>query len=196
MVNHARKTTVAVLCAARNSVYHALAGVEVYDIDRNAMTFPGGMPVVAHPPCRAWSAYCRHQAKPLPGEKDLAPWCVEQVRANGGVLEHPANSCLWNELRLPRPGGPVLADGWSMAVNQSWFGDTRTKKTWLFIVGVGPHGMGEIPFRLHSPKGDRRRWQLMSKNQRAATCRQFAEWLIVTARQTVDGMTRPLTLSD
>ena len=38
--------TVAVLCAARNSVYHGMAGVEVYDSDRDAKTFLGGMPVM------------------------------------------------------------------------------------------------------------------------------------------------------
>lgn len=45
--------TVAVLFARTDSVYRSLPDVEVYDIERDARTFAGGMPVVAHPPCRA-----------------------------------------------------------------------------------------------------------------------------------------------
>lgn len=95
--------TVAVLCAARNSVYHEMEGVDVFDALRGARSFAGGMPVIAHPPCRAWSAYCAHQAKPAPGEKELGIWCAEQVRENGGVLEQPAHSRLFDAAKLPKP---------------------------------------------------------------------------------------------
>ena len=176
------KPTVAILCAARNSVYKTLPGLDVYDIDRDCRTFRGGMPIVAHPPCRAWSAYCRHQAKPVDGEKELAPWCLAELRAWGGVLEHPAHSVLWDEFKLPKPGWEARGDWWSMEVNQSWFGDSRTKKTWLLFSKILPHDLPEMPYRLHDAKGDRRRWQVMSKHQRAATCPQFAEWLIEAAR--------------
>lgn len=172
---------VAVLCVARNSIYKQIEGLDVYDIDRDARTFPGGMPIVGHPPCRAWSAYCRHQAKPLPGEKELAPMVVELLRKTGGVLEHPAHSRLWDELDLPKPGEPQRGGLWSMAVKQSWWGDSRTKATWLLFCGVSPRDI-EVPLRLHNPEGDRRRWQVMSKHQRAATCPAFAEWLIEVAR--------------
>ena len=173
---------IAVLCAARNSVYKDIQDVDVYDIERDCRTFPGGMPVVAHPPCRAWSAYCAHQAKPLPGEKELGPFCVEKVKENGGILEHPAHSRLWEHCELPKPGWESRGDSWSMAVSQAWWGDTQTKETWLFIVGIYPDEL-EIPFRLHHPAGDRRRWQLMSKNQRAATSQSMAIWLVETARK-------------
>lgn len=70
-------------------------------------TFQGGMPIVGHPPCRSWSAFCRHQAKPLLGEKELAPFVVEHLRKCGGVMEHPAHSTLWDALNLPiHVGGP------------------------------------------------------------------------------------------
>jgi hypothetical protein len=172
---------VAVLCAARNSVYKGLDGVEVFDIDRDARTYCGGLPVVCHPPCRAWSAYCAHQAKPLPGEKDLAPMCVSRLRECGGVLEHPAHSRLWDELSLPKPSEPQRDGLWAMAVKQAWWGDSRTKATWLLFSGVCPNDI-EVPLRLHNPAGDRRRWQVMSKHQRAATCPAFAKWLIGVAR--------------
>lgn len=172
--------TVSVLCASRGSVYKRLEGVDVYDINRDCYTFDQSTPVVAHPPCRAWSAYCRHQAKPREGEKDIAPWCVDQLRQCGGVLEHPAHSTLWDHLSLPKPGDRRRHGLWSYALNQSWFGDTRTKKTWLLLSGVDD--VPEIPFRLHDSAGDRRRWQVMSKNQRAATHIDFARWLVATAR--------------
>ena len=76
--------TIEVLCAARRSVYHSLPGVEVYDSKRDARSFPGGIPVVGHPPCRGWSAYCAHQAKLEPGERELGIWVAGQVKQWGG----------------------------------------------------------------------------------------------------------------
>jgi hypothetical protein len=174
---------VAVLCAAKNSVYKTIEGIEVYDQARDARTFDGGMPIVAHPPCRAWSAFCRHQAKPQPGEKELAPMCVEWMRKCGGVLEHPAHSTLWATLGLPRPGERTVKGMWSMHVQQSWWGDSRSKNTWLLFCGIEPNQI-EVPFALHNPRGDRRTWQLMSKEQRAATPIAFAHWLVDVARRT------------
>lgn len=173
--------TVAVLCVARNSIYKELPGVDAYDCDRDARTFAGGLPIVAHPPCRAWSAFCSHQAKPVEGEKDLAPMCVDWLKQCGGVLEHPAHSRLWDHCNLPKPGKPERDGYWSISVKQCWWGDTRSKNTWLLFHGVEPSQV-ELPFALHSAYGDRRRWQVMSRHQRAATPRAFAEWLVGVAR--------------
>lgn len=174
---------VAVLCAANNSVYKQLDGVDVYDQARDARTFAGRMPIVAHPPCRAWSAYCRHQAKPLPGERDLAPYSVVWLEKCGGVLEHPAHSTLWATLGLPRPGERALNGMWSMKVKQSWWGDIRSKNTWLLFSGISAAELPEVPFCLHDPSGDRKRWSTMSKHQRASTPRLLAEWLVEVARR-------------
>ena len=62
---------VAALFVRRDSVYKKIPGVDCYDIDRDARTFPGGMPIVAHPPCRTWGKY-RHRAKAPDGEHELA----------------------------------------------------------------------------------------------------------------------------
>lgn len=166
---------VAILCAAPNSVYHQIPGVDVYDRKRDARTFAGGMPVVAHPPCRAWSAYCRHQAKPEPGEKELALWCCDQLREWGGVLEQPAHSHLFAAAGLPVPP-ERRSDLFSIEVWQSWWGYTTRKRTWLAISKVDPRCV-ELPYAL-TPPGDRQRWNKLSKHKRAATCRAFAEWLI------------------
>lgn len=44
---------VAVLFAREDSVYKTLPECEVYDMARDARTYDGPWPVVAHPPCRA-----------------------------------------------------------------------------------------------------------------------------------------------
>ena len=174
--------TVAALCVSRVSVYHGIAGVDVFDADRDARTFAGGMPVVAHPPCRSWSAFTSQQAKPLPGARELGLWCVEQVKQCGGILEQPAHSRLWAAAGLPAPG--IVADplSWSLEVWQAWWGYPLKKSTWLYFSGIDPTAV-HIPMRLHAKGRDRRREQVMSKNQRAATCPAFAEWLVAIARQ-------------
>jgi hypothetical protein len=158
-----------------------MPGVDCYDIKRDVRTFAGGMPVVGHPPCRSWSAYCAHQAKPMPGEKDLGPLVVEWLRKCGGILEHPAHSRLFDHCGLPKPGQEARRELWSAEVSQSWWGDTRTKTTWLCFFGISPLDV-HWPLRLHSATGDRRRWQVMSKHQRSATHPAMAEWLVATAR--------------
>ena len=78
--------TVAVLYARPNSIYKRLEAADVWDMERDARCWPGGAPVVAHPPCRAWGRL-RHFAKPRPDEKGLALHAVAAVREHGGVLE-------------------------------------------------------------------------------------------------------------
>lgn len=176
--------TVAVLCVAARSIYHSLTGVECYDVKRDVRTFAGGMPVLAHPPCRSWSAYCAHQSKPTPGEKELGPLCVDWLRKCGGVLEHPAHSRLWDACGLPKPGWTHRRDLWTAEVLQAWWGDSRTKTTWLCFFGVHPNSV-KWPLKLHDPHGDRRRWQLLNSTSRSATHPAMAEWLVQTARLSI-----------
>ena len=172
--------TVAVLCAASNSVYFDLPGVEVYDAKRDARTFAGGMPVVAHPPCRAWSPRMRHLAIVPDGEPELGLWCCEQLRKWGGVLEQPAGSGLFEAAGLPAAG---VRDGdlWTIGVHQSWWGYSIAKPTWLCFSGVDVSGL-DIPFQIHAGN-DWLRFKKLSKNQRSATCRPLAEWLVDAARR-------------
>jgi hypothetical protein len=118
----------AVLCVSPNSIYRELAGVEAFDMRRDARTFLGGAPIVAHPPCRSWSAFCAHQAKPGPGERELALWCIEQLRVWGGVLEQPAHSRLWAAAGIPAPGAPAVGGVFSLQVDQSWWGMSIRKR--------------------------------------------------------------------
>ena len=175
---------VAILCASRPSAYSSIAGVDVYDSIRDARTFNGGCPVVAHPPCRGWSAYTAHQAKPEPGELELGIWCAEQVVACGGVLEQPAHSRLFAAASLPQPGEPERGGLWSTECWQAWWGYPMRKATWLMFSRI-PLDSIYFPFRLHARGADRRRQQVMSKRQRAATCPSFAAWLVDMARHEI-----------
>lgn len=129
--------TVAVLFARADSNYKALPETDVWDAERDARKWPGGCPVVAHPPCRAWGRL-KHMANPRPDEKNLARLAVALVREFGGVLEHPARSELWAAQKLPQPGERDQYGGWTLPISQYWWGHRAEKKTWLYIVGCEP----------------------------------------------------------
>lgn len=137
--------TVAVLFARADSIYKDMPHTDVWDADRDARMYCGHAPVVAHPPCRAWGQL-RHMAKPRHDEKDLALFAVAKIRELGGVLEHPAKSTLWPAASLPAPGTRDEFGGWSLMVSQYWWGHRAEKKTLLYIVGIEPDQLPEIPF--------------------------------------------------
>lgn len=181
---------VSILFARKDSIYKALPDCDVYDIDRDARSFPGGMPVVAHPPCRAWGRL-RHFANPRPFEKELGLWAVDQVRQWGGVLEHPAGSLLWRDKQLPVGNEIDEYGGYTIDVDQFWFGHKARKKTWLYIVGVDRKDLPAIPLRLDAVthrigsmklKGGRKPLPEISKREREATPPDLAAWLIRVAQ--------------
>jgi len=113
---------ISVLFARQDSVYKSIPGLDVWDIDRDARNWPGGNPVIAHPPCRSWGRM-RQFSKPRPDEKELAIFAVCQVRNWGGVLEHPESSTLWSHCSLPRPRElPDIYGGITISVDQYHFG--------------------------------------------------------------------------
>jgi len=139
--------TVAVLFARADSVYKQLPGTDVWDAERDALRWSGGAPLIAHPPCRTWGTLS-HLFEHPPGERDLAPWAVGQVRRYGGVLEHPSKSRLWPELGLPAIGERDDFGGWTLAIHQSDFGHRAQKKTRLYIVGCEPADVPPLPLVL------------------------------------------------
>lgn len=190
---------IAVLFARSDSVYKAL-DCDVWDIERDARNWPGGVPVVAHPPCRAWGRL-RALANPRHDEKPLALFAVGQVRRFGGVVEHPAHSTLWGAAGLPAPGrGADKFGGWTLPIFQSWFGHRAEKATFLYIVGCVPAQMPVFPFsmgeashivgssgrcadgsRLH--KGDRGWRPEITKAEREHTPEPLARWLLQVAER-------------
>lgn len=165
-----------VLFARQDSIYKQI-GCNVYDKDRNALNYAGKEPVIAHPPCRAWGRL-KHFAKPEPGEKDLAPWAVEIIRKNGGVLEHPAGSSLWEYCQLGK-SKPDQFGGWTLSINQSWFGHRAEKRTYLYIVGCTPAELPEYPLKFDAIQykiGSGK--QEITKAEREHTPEALARWLI------------------
>ena len=180
---------VAVLFARSDSIYKTLAGADVWDAERDARKWEGGAPVVAHPPCRAWGRM-RQFAQPRHDEKDLARFAIQQLRKWGGVLEHPAESTLWADQMLPRPGrAPDQFGGWTMAIDQFHFGHRAEKATWLYIVGLHPDDLPEIPHREGRPTHCIRptksypRLPSVTKAEREHTPPALAEWLVEVARR-------------
>lgn len=184
--------TVAVLYAREDSHYKAIDGCDVWDAERDARKWPGGVPVVAHPPCRAWGRL-RAFAKPRHDEKELALHAVDCVRKFGGVLEHPAGSSLWEAAGLPRPeDGWDVHGGWTMAVSQFWWGHKAEKRTWLYFVGLTVQQLPPLPFVMGYPqhiigssmrrKGDPGWMPGTTKAEREHTPPELAKWLVQAAR--------------
>lgn len=177
---------VAALFVRADSIYKTMPGVDAWDIERDARKWPGGCPVVAHPPCRAWGRL-RQFAKPRYDEKELGPWAVEMVRRWGGVLEHPSESSLWIACAMPRPGrAPDQFGGWTAEVRQCDWGHKAEKLTWLYIVGAHPDQLPVIPPRAeptHVVRGDAEAvLPSISKAEREHTPPALAQWLVDLAR--------------
>lgn len=184
------KKTVTALFTRQDSIYKTL-GIECYDIERDALTWEGGNACIAHPPCRAWGRL-RKFAKPRPGEKELAIWAVEMVRENGGVLEHPESSTLWKELQLPKGSERDKWGGYTLSIDQHWFGHEARKRTWLYIAGCAPKDippydiMWQLPGKVVSNskrKGETGWRPELAKSERERTPPKLAKWLIETARR-------------
>jgi hypothetical protein len=183
---------IAVLFCEPDSIYKTLPGYEVYDKERDALTFPGGMPGVYHPPCRGWCKL-RQFAKPESGEKDLAIWSVEMIRTWGGVLEHPAGSALWADAKLPRAGkGEDKFGGFTLSIDQYWFGHKAQKRTLLYVCGVKRSDVPDICFKMGRPThgvcNSKTGLLELSKKARKETPVRFAEWLCELARNVGKGV--------
>jgi hypothetical protein len=188
---------ISVLFCREDSVYKIM-GLDCWDIARDAKNWPGGNVGIYHPPCRAWGTL-KHFAKPIPGEKELAIWSIEQLRMYGGVLEHPRSSSLWKYMNLPTGTKRDEWGGFSISINQHWFGHRAEKKTLLYIVGMNPGDIPDYSFSNTLPTGViytgfKRRSNgkkvchkngrvEISKKEREATPPAFAEWLVAIAKK-------------
>ncbi len=186
---------IAALFVTRDSLYKDMPGVDCYDIDRDAMTWPEGCPAVCHPPCRSWGRL-KAFAKPRPDEQAQALLCVEALRRNGGILEHPQGSSLWDAAGMPKPWkGRDQWGGFSVEVDQLWWGHKARKRTWFYIVGLkgkmppfptGPHGQPEYVMGGGSKgirSGDPMYITDLPKSLREKTPPALMEWLVAVARE-------------
>jgi hypothetical protein len=162
---------VAALFTRSDSHYKSM-GLECYEFERNALTWPGGTPGVFHPPCRAWGKY-KTWANPRAGEKDLARWSMSKVRQFGGVVEHPASSDLWKEFHTLGYGMRDEFGGVLFPLMQSWYGHRAPKETALYLVGAPvPDLSGVFTSQLASG-----RIENMGKAERERTPPAFALFL-------------------
>jgi hypothetical protein len=198
---------VAALFVDPKGVYSGLPGVDPWDERRDARTYPGDMPVVAHPPCQLWGRFAYVNYARWGGEHNRPgndggcfKSALASVRKWGGVLEHPAFSDAWNAYGLPRPPGPRSCsqwenggDGneWVCEVWQSAYGHKARKRTWLFYVGNPPlalrwnrpEGTHQIGF--HDQRGKSANKPTISGRAASATPPDFAADLVALARSSV-----------
>lgn len=140
---------IAALYVQTGGSYYELHDMDPWDEARDARTYAGPHPVVAHPPCQRWGKLWAGQ--PLwikrTGERKIKgddggcfAAALASVRKWGGVLEHPWGSHAWPHFGLavpPRAGGWIIADdyGWTCCVEQGRYGHYARKPTLLYAVG-------------------------------------------------------------
>lgn len=150
---------VAALYVEPDGAYAGLPDVDVWDEERDARTYAGPFPVVAHPPCARWSVlaglveHVHGYKRGDDGGRFAA--ALDAVHTFGGVLEHPAHSAAFSHFGLPEPTTHSgwtgsLFGGWSAYVEQSRYGCPVRKGTWLYAYGV------ELPDLLwgYTPAGE------------------------------------------
>lgn len=140
---------IAALFVETGGCYFGLPDVDPWDETRDARTYDGPWPVVAHPPCQLWVNLAAVNFKRYGGEHNRPgndggcfASALAAVRLFGGVLEHPAESNAWRAHGLFRPHGI----GWCYTANgeatcevwQSAYGHKARKRTWLFYKGEKP----------------------------------------------------------
>lgn len=150
---------IAALYVQKGGCYAGLPGVDLWDIERDARTYAGPWPVVAHPPCQLWTRFAKVNFVRWGGEHNRPgndggcfAAALESVRRWGGVLEHPASSEAWRHFKLTRPkaGRWTFHDGyWVCEVWQSAYGHEARKRTWLLYCGL----YAPPPLRWDRPEG-------------------------------------------
>lgn len=189
---------IAALYVETDGCYYGLPDVDPWDVSRDARTYAGPWPVVAHPPCDRWCQMAPvNQARyghKIGDDGGCFAAALSAVRTWGGVLEHPALSLAWPAFDLPRPTrgwSRTFCGGWVAHVDQRNYGHRATKATWLYAVSDYP------PLLLwHEPpppeawiSTDRPRAELramgiaqLSKREAKATPIAFRDALISIAR--------------
>ena len=168
--------TIAALYCEPASIYHDFQQVDVYDEERDALTFRGGMPIIAHPPCRLWSRL-RHMSTAAIAERQFAIHAINVARSHGGIVEHPASSSLWKFPGMPKRGQRDAQGGWIMTIDQGAFGHQCQKRTSLYMFGIQPE---QLPaFSIWS--NHTRTVQSQHSGNRNSTPEPMARWLIECA---------------
>lgn len=142
--------TVAALYVETDGAYFGLPDVDPWDKIRDARSYDGPHPVVAHPPCQRWGKMWFGSPlvvkrtgvrKKLGDDGGCFESALASVRKWGGVIEHPWQSKAWPHFGInvpPRTGGWINADfegGWTCCVEQGRYGHYARKPTLLLAYG-------------------------------------------------------------
>jgi hypothetical protein len=198
---------IAALYVETDGCYFGLEGVDPWDLPRDARSYAGPHPVVAHPPCERWGRYWNGgpsaRVKRVKGDDHgCFASALAAVRRWGGVLEHPEASAAWAAhglLEPPKHGGWVVADwqgGWTCCIEQGAYGHKARKATWLYAChvelpsltwGRAPGDFVRLDEGFHSIEERRRAiktgaCQRLSAKQRRATPNEFRDLLISIAK--------------
>jgi hypothetical protein len=157
---------VAALFVEAGGAYFNLPGVDPWDEARDARTYAGPHPIVAHPPCQRWGKLWagaplvikRTGVRKVKGhDGGCFAAALAAVRLWGGVLEHPWGSHAWPHFGLnvpPRSGGWIAADffgGWTCCIEQGRYGHYARKPTLLYACHVA---LPELDWGIGEPRLD------------------------------------------
>jgi hypothetical protein len=205
---------IAALYVETNGCYFNLPGVDPWDITRDARTYAGPHPVVAHPPCQLWGAFAAVNFARWGGEHNRPgndggcfKSALAAVRTYGGILEHPAFSRAWaaHGLQSPADHGweQCCHGGFVCEVWQSAYGHQARKRTWLYYCGNNPPadlnwdrptGTHQIGF--HDQRGKAANKPTISGKAASRTPPAFRDALLSIARNCIiisDGTEREAT---
>lgn len=141
---------IAALFVQDGGCYSNMPEVDPWPESRDARTYSGPHPVVAHPPCQRWGKMWFGQpltvkltgVRKVKGDDNgCFASALSSVRRYGGILEHPWGSHAWAHFGLKKPlrtGGWIRADhiGWTCCVEQGKYGHYARKPTLLYAVGT------------------------------------------------------------
>lgn len=144
---------------------------EPYNINNDAMNFNDNRPLIAHPPCRLWSKLKGLSTAPQ-HERGLAYHALYLVYKNGGILEHPYPSDLWNQTGLLTT--KLKKNHILLKINQGNFGLEIRKPTLLFINGLTHNQLPDYPF-MENPK-IYQKIENLKKDKRSETPPQLIEF--------------------
>jgi hypothetical protein len=155
--------------------YPKLLGPKMcWDEARDARTYAGPWPVVAHPPCGPWGAWSHLCFKQ---DRDAFGVALAVVNRWGGVIEHPANS-----RAFAFHGITPMEE-----VDQCDFGFRARKRTWLYIRPTGLTLPPLPPKRQPTHTLVNRKYNPglpgINSRARSITPPAFAEWLVELASQ-------------
>lgn len=160
---------IAALFVETGGCYFGLPDVDPWDEQRDARTYAGPYPVVAHPPCQRWGRFWHgstrkpHQFK-LGDDDGCFEAALDALAIWGGVIEHPCDSHAWRRFEIippkrfagwqdaGRPPGFYGQRMWTCYVEQGHYGHMSRKPTWLLACGMG---FSDLP-ELNWSKGEQR----------------------------------------